>query len=100
MRKTTNMTKSTWLIPTALAGLAVAGAVAVAPVAAAAGVNPEPTPTTPMPVAIAPAFPGGAVALPQGGPVAIFPQDQAIGGADPFLPFGTDPSVPYGAWTP
>ena len=42
----------------------------------------------------------GTVALPPGGPVAIYPQDQNIGGANPYTPFGTNPYVPYGAWTP
>ena len=40
----------------------------------------------------------GTVALPPGGPVAVFPQDQIIGGADPYTPFGTNPDVPYGVW--
>ena len=42
----------------------------------------------------------GTVALPPGGPVAIYPQAQSIGGANPYTPFGTNPYVPYGAWTP
>jgi hypothetical protein len=42
----------------------------------------------------------GTVALPPGGPIAVFPQDQIIGGADPYTPFGTNPDVPYGVWTP
>ncbi len=42
----------------------------------------------------------GTVALPPGAPIAVYPQDQAIGGADPLVPFGTDPFVPYGTWAP
>jgi hypothetical protein len=42
----------------------------------------------------------GTVALPLGGPVAIYPQDQGIGGANPYTPFGTNPNVPYGVWAP
>ena len=42
----------------------------------------------------------GTVALPPGGPVAIFPGDSIIGGANPYTPFGTSPYVPWGAWTP
>ena len=42
----------------------------------------------------------GTVALPPGGPVAIYPQLQNIGGANPYTPFGTNPYVPYGTWTP
>ena len=42
----------------------------------------------------------GTVALPPGGPVAIYPQLQSIGGANPYTPFGTNPYVPYGVWTP
>ena len=38
----------------------------------------------------------GTVALPPGGPDAVFPQDQITGGANPYTPFGTDPDVPYG----
>lgn len=55
-----------------------------------------------IPVAIAVATPvtatadapgaSGSVALPPGGPIAIYPQDQIIGGAKPL--------VPYGAWAP
>jgi hypothetical protein len=42
----------------------------------------------------------GTVALPPGGPVAIYPQHQSIGGANPYTPFGPNPYVPYGVWTP
>ena len=42
----------------------------------------------------------GTVALPPGGPVAIYPQLQSIGGANPYTPYGTNPYVPYGVWTP
>ena len=41
----------------------------------------------------------GTVALPPGGPVAIYPVDQGIGGANPYTPFGTNPYVPYGVWS-
>jgi hypothetical protein len=40
------------------------------------------------------------VALPPGGPVAIYPHDQSTGGANPYTPFGTNPYVPYGVWAP
>ncbi|MDH6244318.1 hypothetical protein [Mycobacterium sp. OTB74] len=39
---------------------------------------------------------GGTVALP--GPVPVYPQNSVLGGANPYVPFGTDPSVPYGVW--
>jgi len=65
----------------ALAGFAAAIAVATAPLAAA---GPD----------------GGTVALPPGGPADIYPQNQTVGGANPFVPFGTDPFVPYGVWAP
>ncbi len=42
----------------------------------------------------------GTVALPAGGPVANYPQDQSTGGANPYTPFGTNPYVPYGVWAP
>ena len=42
----------------------------------------------------------GTVALPPGGPNVVYQQDQSVGGADPYTPFGTDPYVPYGVWTP
>jgi len=41
----------------------------------------------------------GTVALPPGGPVATYPQDQGPGGANPYTPFGTNPYVPYGVWS-
>jgi len=46
----------------------------------------------------APASPdnGGTVALP--GPVPVYAQDTFIGGANPYVPFGTNPMVPYGTW--
>jgi hypothetical protein len=48
----------------------------------------------------APAFAvDGTVALPPGGPVAIYPGAQDTGGANPFTPFGTSPYVPWGAWS-
>lgn len=92
-------------ISSVLAGLA-AVAIAAAPSAGAEGVD-----TTPMSAGggtqptQAPAVPtgtptAGTVALPQGGQIDTFPQDQTIGGADPLVPFGTDPFVPPGVWTP
>jgi hypothetical protein len=40
------------------------------------------------------------VALPPGGPVAVYPQDHGPDGANPYTPFGTNPYVPYGVWAP
>jgi hypothetical protein len=40
----------------------------------------------------------GTVALPPGGPSVVYPQQQNTGGANPYLPFGTNPLVPYGVW--
>jgi len=45
-----------------------------------------------------PAIADGTVALPPGGPDIVYQQNQNIGGANPFTPFGTDPYVPYGVW--
>ncbi|MGB8504473.1 hypothetical protein [Mycobacterium sp.] len=45
-----------------------------------------------------PALADGTVALPPGGPDIVYQQNQNIGGANPFTPFGTDPYVPYGVW--
>jgi hypothetical protein len=42
----------------------------------------------------------GTAALPPGGPVAIYPQEQSVGGANPYTPYGANPYVPYGVWTP
>jgi hypothetical protein len=53
-----------------------------------------PTLTNPVP------GPGGAVAMPPGGPLAVYLEDQNVGGADPFTPYGTNPLAPYGVWTP
>jgi hypothetical protein len=77
-------------IACALAGLAAAVAISAAPSAGAAStaVQPIPTPSA------------GTVALPPGGPVDILPGNQTLGGANPYVPFGTDPFVPYGVWTP
>jgi len=36
------------------------------------------------------------VALP--GPVRVYPQETVNGGANPYLPYGTDPLIPYGVW--
>lgn len=43
---------------------------------------------------------GGAVPMPPGGPQAVYPRDQQVGGADPYTPYGTDPYVAFGTWTP
>jgi hypothetical protein len=40
----------------------------------------------------------GTVALPLGAPVALYPQDEIVGGDDPYTPFGTDPDGAYGVW--
>ena len=45
-----------------------------------------------------PALADGTVALLPGGPDIVYQQNQNIGGANPFTPFGTDPYVPYGVW--
>lgn len=66
---------------TRLAALALTTALVVAPSAAASNGQ-------------------GSVALPPGGPIAVYPQDQPVGGANPLVPFGTDPFVPYGTWAP
>jgi hypothetical protein len=50
-------------------------------------------------LAIPAAAEDGTVALPPGGPVATYPQDQGPGGANPYTPFGTNPYVPYGVWS-
>jgi hypothetical protein len=39
---------------------------------------------------------GGSVALP--GPAPVYAQDSFVGGANPYVPFGTNPMVPYGTW--
>jgi hypothetical protein len=44
-----------------------------------------------------PAAPG-AIALPPGAPLAVVPQEQPFGGADPYV--GTNPYVPSSVWTP
>ncbi|BBZ57768.1 hypothetical protein [Mycolicibacterium phocaicum] len=38
----------------------------------------------------------GTVALP--GPAPVYAQDSFLGGANPYVPFGTNPMVPYGTW--
>jgi hypothetical protein len=40
------------------------------------------------------------VALPSGAPIAVLPQAALGGGANPYVPNGTDPFVPWGVWTP
>jgi hypothetical protein len=89
------MTIAKLALSSALTALAVGAAIAAAPCAVAANVDQGP-------VVAGPTEPGPAIepAPPQGGPVAIFPWDQLIGGANPDLPDGTDPLVPYGVWTP
>lgn len=42
----------------------------------------------------------GSVALPHGGPIAVYPGAQTTGGANPYTPFGPSPYVPDGVWTP
>ena len=92
-------------IGSVLAGLAAAVAIG-APPSAAAGVDPtpisaagetQPTQTQPAPTSTSAR---GTVALPPGGQIDTLPQDQVIGGADPLVPFGPDPFVPPGVWTP
>jgi hypothetical protein len=84
------MRKNRLGIGAGLAGLAAVAAISAAPAAIAAStvVQPIPTPST------------GTEALPAGGPVNIIPGNQVIGGANPYVPFGPDPFVPYGVWTP
>ena len=92
-------------ISSVLAGLA-AVAIAAAPSAGAEGVDTTPTSAgggtqpTQAPAAPTGAPTGGTVALPPGGQIDTFRQDQTIGGADPLVPFGTYPFVPSGVWTP
>lgn len=43
---------------------------------------------------------GGSVPMPPGGPQAVYPRDEKVGGADPYTPYGTDPYVAFGTWTP
>jgi hypothetical protein len=81
------MTIAKLALSSALTALAVGAAIAAAPCAVAANVDQGP-------VVAGPTEPG------PGGPVAIFPWDELIGGASPDLPDGTDPLVPYGVWTP
>ena len=79
-------------LSSALMALAVGAVIAAAPFALAANVE-EP------PVVAGPTAPGHAIEpAPHGGPVA--PNDQVVVGANPDLPDGTDPVVPYGSWTP
>lgn len=93
-------------ISSVLAGLALAAAVAAVPSAGAVDANPTPvsaagqTQATQAPAAPSGTPTRGTVALPPDGQIEVFPQDQTIGGADPLVPFGTDPFVPTGVWTP
>ena len=80
-----------WALTLVVISSAAAVAITAAP---PADLSPNPAPTNPT------QGPGGAVAMPHGGPIAVYPQDQIVGGADPDTPFGTDPLVPYGVWTP
>ena len=48
--------------------------------------------------ALADGAPVGSVALPPGGPVAVYPQIGPGSGANPYTPFGVDPYTPYGVW--
>jgi hypothetical protein len=93
-------------IGSVLAGLAAAVAIGAAPSAATAGVDPtpisaagetQPTQTPPAPTSTSAR---GTMALPPAGQIDTLPQDQGIGGADPLVPFGPDPFVPSGVWTP
>jgi hypothetical protein len=40
----------------------------------------------------------GSVALPPGGPIAVYPQTGPASGANPYTPFGVNPYTPYGVW--
>ena len=40
------------------------------------------------------------MALPPGGPITVLPEAAVGGGANPYVPYGTDPLVPFGVWTP
>jgi hypothetical protein len=106
-----NMIFNKFGIASAMAGLAVAATLAAAPSAVAATTDSTsanvgaPTPAntvTPGDTRAGQKVPGGggqgAVALPPDGPVAVLPGDSVIGGADPYLPSGTDPLVPFGVW--
>ena len=90
--------------PAGLTLLVATTAIAAAPFAAAAVVDRDPlstrptathvTAVTPVPLPAAP----GAIALPPGAPLAVVPQEQPFGGADPYV--GTNPYVPSSVWTP
>ncbi len=93
-------------ISSVLAGLAVGVAIAVGTVSRCRGRRrdadirrgrAQPTQAPPAPTGTPTR---GTVALPPGGQINTYPQDQTIGGADPLVPFGTDPFVPSGVWTP
>jgi hypothetical protein len=78
-------------MPLVVVSSVLAIVLAPAPTADAA---PDPAPPNPG------QGPGGAVAMPPGGPLAVYLQDQNVGGAYPYTPYGTDPLAPYGVWTP
>ena len=71
-----------------LTGVAAAVVIAAASSARAAD------PTTISTLVPTPGGNGGAQ------PTDALPQDPGIAGTDPYLPFGTNPLVPDGVWTP
>ena len=102
------MTITKLALTSALTALAAGAAIGAAPIGAAANVDAGPIaagPTAPSAIDAAPGPDGaisGPVALPPGGPVAVLPQAALGGGANPYVPIGTDPFVlvPFGVWTP
>ncbi|OKH85746.1 hypothetical protein EB75_15755 [Mycobacterium sp. ST-F2] len=78
----------------AVAGM-VSGALAVGAMGLAAPAPADKGSTVALPGPV-PARPSAVPGLP--GPVSVYPQYSVIGGADPYVPFGPDPSVPYGVW--
>jgi hypothetical protein len=104
---TTNTTTTSWIRRVA-AGAVLAAAPALIALGTATASHAAETNSTspsysPTPIQTAHPYQGaedGSVALPPGGPIAIYPQGQSIGGANPYTPFGTNPYVPHGVWTP
>jgi hypothetical protein len=101
------MTITKFVLSSALSALAAGGVIAAAPFAAAANVDPGAVvagPTAPVAATSAARSPdaplSGPVALPPGAPIAVLPQAALGGGANPYVPNGTDPFVPWGVWTP
>jgi hypothetical protein len=92
------MTITKLALTSALTALAAGAAIAAAPIGAAANVDAGPIvagPTAPSAIDAAPAPDSpmsGPVALAPGGPVAVLPQAALGGGANPYVPNGTDPS--------